>query len=156
VAACALLPLSASAAGLKAGQWEVTTTMDMGKHAPKMPQLTPEQMTQMKQMGMKMPSFSGGAITTKICVSPEEAASGQPPIHQSEDSGCKPKDFKHSGNHTTGEIVCDGEMKGTGEVDVTQGDETYTSKFHFKGISHGQPVDMNNTSTGHWLQASCK
>ncbi|HWU68475.1 MAG TPA: DUF3617 domain-containing protein [Stenotrophobium sp.] len=155
--ACCALPLTANAAtGLKPGKWQITATMDMGKNAPQMPQLSPEQMAAMKQAGIKMPSI-GGPHTFTTCVSPEQAASGKPPMSQHDDSGCTVKNLKHDGRNSSGEMDCNGKMKGTGTFEMTADSDTaYTSKFHFEGTAHGHPVDMSNTSTGRWLADSCK
>lgn len=154
---CCALPLAANAAtGLKPGKWQITATMDMGKNAPQMPQLSPEQMAAMKQAGIQMPSI-GGPDSFTTCVSPEQAASGKPPMSEHDDSGCTMKDFKHSGHKSTGEMVCTGKMKGSGTFEMTADSDTaYTSKFHFKGTAHGHPMDMTTTSNGRWLTDSCK
>jgi hypothetical protein len=153
-----LLPLCAAAAGMKPGQWEITMTMDLGKDAPKMPQLSPDQLAQMKQMGISPPSLGiGGPRTFKSCVSPQDAESGKPPMDQRADRSCKQKDLKRDGNRMTMQIVCDGEMMGTGDIEVTNDSpEHYRSKFHFVGSSHGHAVDMTNSSEGRWLGAACK
>ncbi|MGH8462030.1 MAG: DUF3617 domain-containing protein [Stenotrophobium sp.] len=154
VLACCVLPLSASATGLKPGKWQITATMDMGKDAPAMPALSAEQMEAMKRAGVKMPSMNG-PHTMMTCVSPQDAASGKPPMK--EDSGCTMKNLKHEGNHSSGEMVCDGQFKGTGTFEMTaDGDTGFTSKMHMEGSAHGQPVNMTTTSSGHWLGASCK
>ncbi|MGH8505105.1 MAG: DUF3617 domain-containing protein [Stenotrophobium sp.] len=154
--ACCALPLTASAAGLKPGKWQITATMDMGKNAPQMPQLSSEQMAAMKQAGVKMPSF-GGPHTFMTCVSPEQAASGQPPMHEHDDSGCTVKNFKRDGRNSSGEMVCNGKMKGTGTFEMTADSDTaYASKFHFQGTAHGHPVDMTTASNGRWLADNCK
>ena len=154
---CLAVPLCATA-GIKAGQWEITMKMDLGKTMPQMPKLTPEQLAQMKQMGMQLPSMDPNAARTiKICVSPQDAASDRPPMDERAQRSCKPQDVWHDGNRTTLKIVCDGEMKGTGEVEsVNDSDEHYTSKFHFVGTSHGHAVDIKHESEGRWLSASCK
>ena len=156
-AACITLPLCAQA-GMKPGQWEITTKMDLGKNAPQMPQIPPEQLEKMKQLGIKVPAMSGGpgGMTFKTCVSPKDAEGDHPPMDQRSQRDCKSQDIKHEGNRTTMKIVCDGEMKGTGDVEfVTDSPEHYTSKFHMVGTSHGHAVDVTHASEGKWLGASC-
>lgn len=155
-AACLAVPLCA-AAGMKAGQWEITMKMDMGKDAPQMPQIPPEQLEKMKAMGIQPPSMGiGGPRTFKTCVSPQDAASDRPPMDERANRSCKPQDVKHEGARTTLKIVCSGEMNGTGDVEANyDSPEHYTSKFHFSGTAHGHAVDMTNTSEGRWLAASC-
>ena len=156
IAACLVLPLCAHA-GMKPGQWEITMHMDLGKNAPQMPQIPPEQLEKMKQMGISVPAMGMGQPRTfKTCVSPQDAASDRPPMDDKSQRDCKPQNIKHDGSRTTLDIVCDGEMKGTGHVEaVYDGPEHYTSKFHFTGTAHGHEVDMTNSSEGRWLGASC-
>lgn len=155
-AACLALPLCA-AAGMKAGQWQITTKMDLGKNAPQMPQIPPEQLEKMKALGITPPSIGMGAPHSfKTCVSPQDADAGQPPMDERAQHSCKAQDIKHEGARTTLKIVCTGEMNGTGEIEsVYDSPEHYTSKMHFVGSSHGHDVDMTNSSEGRWLGASC-
>jgi hypothetical protein len=157
VAACLVLPLCA-VAGMKAGQWEITTKMDLGKDAPQMPSISPDQLAQMKQMGIQPPSMGAGgaARTFKTCVSQQDADSDRPPMDDRAQRSCKAQDVKRDGPRTTLKIVCSGEMNGTGEIEaVHDSAEHYTSKMHFVGDAHGHPVDMTNTSEGRWISASC-
>lgn len=154
---CLVLPLSALAA-IKPGQWEITTKMDLGKNAPQMPQIPPEQLEKMKQMGIKMPAMNpGGGMTVKTCVSPQDAAGDHPPMDDRAQRDCKVQDLKRDGNRTTLKVVCTGAMQGTGDAEfVTDSPEHYTSKFHMVGTSHGHPVDVTNNAEGRWLSATCQ
>lgn len=154
---CLALPLCA-AAGMKAGQWEITMKMDLGKDAPQMPQIPPEQLEKMKQMGIQPPAMGiGGPRSFKTCVSEQDAASDKPPMDERANRSCKAQDIQHEGKRTTLKIVCDGEMKGTGDVEATyDSPEHYTSKFHFVGTAHGHAVDMTHSSEGRWISATCK
>jgi len=155
-ATCLALPLSV-AAGMKPGQWEITSQMDMGKSAPQMPQIPPDQLEKMKAMGIQVPSMPGmGPRTFKTCVSPQDASSDHPPMDEQAQRSCKAQDVQHSGNRTTLKIVCSGEMQGTGDVEfVSDTPEHYSSKMHLVGTAHGHAIDMTNNSEGHWLGASC-
>ncbi len=156
-AACLALPLSAIA-GIKPGQWEITTQMDLGKNAPQMPQIPPEQLEKMKQMGIKIPAMgAGGAMTIKSCVSPKDAESDHPPMDDRAQRDCKVQDIKKDGKRTTMKIVCTGSMDGTGELEfVADSPEHYTSRMHMVGTSHGHPVNINNSAEGRWVSATCK
>lgn len=155
--ACLALPLSAQAS-VKAGQWEIATQMDLGKNAPQIPQIPPEQIEQMRQMGINVPDIGpGGSIKIKTCVSQKQAESGDLPMDEDMQKDCKVQDLKTSGNRTTFKMVCTGEMKGTGNVEIiTHSPERYTSKVHLVGSSQGQAVNMKNTIEGRWLGATCK
>lgn len=154
--ACLVLPLSAIA-GMKPGQWEVTTKMDLGKNAPQMPQIPPEQLEKMKQLGIAVPNMGVGAARTfKTCVSSQDANNDHPPMDEKAQRSCKAQDIKHDGNRTTMKIVCDGEMKGSGDVEfVSDSPEHYSSKMHMVGTAHGHDVDMTNNTEGRWLSPSC-
>lgn len=151
---CGSLSVGAAAAsGLKPGQWEITVTMDMGKDTPQIP---PEQLEQMKRMGIQMP-FARPTVF-QHCITPQQAASDEPPPMQADREGnsCKNRDFKRSGNHVSGEVVCEGRMQGTGKFAMDfEGDRKYTSTWSFTGTSDGRPVDMHSSSSARWLRASC-
>jgi hypothetical protein len=156
-ATCLVLPLSALAA-VKPGQWEITSKVDLGKNAPQMPQIPPEQLEKMKQMGIKMPAMgAGGAMTIKTCISSKDAAGDHPPLDEHAQRDCKVQDLKQMGKRTTLKVVCSGAMQGTGEAEfITDSPEHYTSKFHMVGTSQGHPVDVTNNAEGRWLSANCQ
>lgn len=137
----------------KAGLWEATTTMNMGGA---MPQMSPEQLEKMKEMGMKMPMMSPTTVV-KYCVTPEMAAKDTPP-NEAEKQGCKMTNMKKSGSGMSADMVCDGEFKGTGHIDASySGDSSYTTRISMKGTSarSPMPMDMTMNSSGKWLGADC-
>lgn len=142
-----------AAGPMKAGLWEITTKSDAMKSMPKM---SPEQMEQMKKMGVNMPQMKGGGMVVKMCISKEMAERDQPPMGQNE-SGCESKNFKRQGNGYSLDLVCDNaHMKGTGTVKGTYtNSETFTSVSDFKGTAQGRPVKSHTESSGKWLGASC-
>jgi hypothetical protein len=142
-----------AAGPMKAGLWEMTTKSDAMKSMPKM---SPEQMEQMKKMGVNMPQMKEGGMVVKVCISKEMAERDQPPMGQNE-SGCESKNFKRQGNGYSVDIVCDNaHMKGTGTVKGTYtSGESFTSVNDFKGTAQGRPVNSHTESSGKWLGASC-
>ncbi|MEO6079125.1 MAG: DUF3617 domain-containing protein [Steroidobacteraceae bacterium] len=80
--AVALPLLAAEKLSAKIGQWETTTTMNMGGAAmPAMPALPPEILAQMPpaqraQMEQAMSAMSGKPVTTKSCVTEKDLADG--------------------------------------------------------------------------------
>lgn len=139
----------------KPGLWQTSTTMQM--KMPDMPQISPQQMAQMKKMGIKLPMMGRQAIETKTCLTAEDAANfGMQREYAQKTSGCKLTNMTRVGNHMTTKVVCDGQMKGQGQSDtVLINDSHYTSNFAFKGISHGQPTDMKISTDARWLGANC-
>ena len=142
-----------AAGPMKAGLWEMTTRSDAMKGVPKM---SPEQMEQMKKMGVNMPQMKEGGMVMKVCISKEMAERDQPPTGHNE-SGCESKNFRRQGNGYSMDIVCDNaHMKGTGTVKGTySGSEGFTSVSDFKGTAQGRPVNTHSESSGKWLGASC-
>jgi len=151
--ACLALPLAVSAA-IKPGQWQITTRMPL----PVMPQIPDEQLEQMQQMGITLPAAGkGGNVTVKACVSPQDAGGDYPPLDENVKRNCKVQDVRHNGPRTTLKVLCDGDVTGTGDVEiVTISPERYTSSFHVVGSVQGFPVDMSSTAEGRWVSASCK
>ena len=142
-----------AAGPMKAGLWEMTTKSDAMKSMPKM---SPEQMEQMKKMGVSIPQMKEGGMVVKVCISKEMAERDQPPMGNSE-SGCESKNFKRQGNGYSLDIVCDNaHMKGTGTVKGTySSDKGFTSVNDFKGTAQGHPVNSHSETSGKWLGASC-
>lgn len=154
------LSLAATAHAMKPGLWEITTQMS-GGGMPAMPAMSDAQRKQMESMGIKMSGAPGGAmnVTSKHCVTKEQAANRQPP--QSEEDRrqrCEQKDVKTSGNTTTWKIECTGERKMTGTGSITyQGEESYKgeSTFNMQDAKRG-PTTMKQNYSGKWLNANCK
>ena len=146
------LPLVALASHGKAGLWKITSTMHMA--GMQMPQLSPEQMAQMKAMGMHMPM--GNTFTTQHCVTEAQAKADAPPSGQRADAGCKTTNVKVSPHKMTADSVCNGRMKGEGHFTVTyENPDHYTGQMNFKGTMEGRPADMSTTYEGTWISADC-
>jgi hypothetical protein len=152
-AICLALPLAVSAA-IKPGQWQITTQMPL----PVMPQIPAEQLEQMRQMGISLPAAGkGGNVTVQGCVSPQDAAGDYPPLDENVQRNCKVQDVRHNGPRTTLKVVCDGDVTGSGDVEIVSiSPERYTSRFHVVGTAHGLPVDMSSSAEGRWISATCK
>jgi hypothetical protein len=146
---------AALAAGpMKAGLWEMSIKSDAMKNMPK---ITPEQMQQMKQMGINVPQMQDGGMVTKVCISKEMAERDQPPEMNRKESGCEARNYQRSGSSYSVDIICDGpSMKGQGKAQGTfSGSDSFTSTYDFKGTAHGHPVDQHHESKGKWLSADC-
>jgi len=147
-------PLVAIASHGKAGLWDVTVTMNMAG-MPQMPQMTPEQMAKMKEMGVQMPGMGGGhSMTTQHCMTAEEVNSDKPPPVHNRD--CTVSNSKIVGQTFSADMTCNGEMQGTGHMSVTyDSTEHYSGKMDFSGTSHGHHADMTNSFEGRWVSADC-
>jgi hypothetical protein len=146
-AAC-LLALSAPAfAASKPGLWDMSMNMQLAGAA----QIPPEAMAQMRALGMAIPGL-GAPIRTQVCITPAEAAKDEPPPPR----GCRHQNVRRNGAVIAGDLVCDGEMKGTGTFEATQvGDAQFRSKMTFKGTRGGQPADFSADVEGQWRAADC-
>ena len=149
----------AHADSMKPGLWEFTTQMS-GAGMPTMPAIPEAQRKQMEAMGIKMPQMSGGGmgITTKVCISAEQAKKGVPPNSDKDGEKCEQTDVKTNGKTTSWKMICTGKRKVTGSGTVT-----YDSNEKFSGETtmniedgpHG-PMNMNNKYSGKFLTADCK
>src|SRR5215475_4197567 len=118
VAALVLIPGLAFAGHGKAGLWNISTTMDMGGM-----QMPPEAMARMKAMGVKMPSAQ--TFNTQMCMTQAEVESDKlPPMGRNND--CASHIVSQTGTAMTAEMVCNGEMKGTGRMQIA-----YSSPEHY-------------------------
>ncbi|HJV86182.1 MAG TPA: DUF3617 domain-containing protein [Noviherbaspirillum sp.] len=154
---CSMLSVSAhalAAGQMKPGLWEMTMKSDAMKNMPKIP---PEQMEQMRKMGVNVPQFQDGAMVTKVCITKQMAEADQPPGIDEKETGCQTKNYQRSGNTYSVDIVCNGDqMKGEGKAKGSfAGSESFTSTYDFKGTMHGQPVNQHQETSGKWLAADC-
>lgn len=150
-----MLSVPAFAAGqMKPGLWEMTMKSDAMKNMPKM---SPEQMEQMKKMGVNVPHMQDGAMVHKVCITKDMMDGKMPPGMDGKDMGCQTKNMQQSGNSYSADVVCNNpQMKGEGKVKGTfSGDTAFNSTYEFKGTMHGQPVNQRHENSGKWLAADC-
>jgi uncharacterized protein DUF3617 len=152
IAGLSVSVIANAAPGLKPGQWDMAVKVDM----PEMPKLSAAQMAQMKQMGIKMPA-AGEPMHVQQCITPAQASLKEPINTSQGKDGCVVKNYRHSGNTASGDMVCNGDFKGTGRFEMTlNGDTSYSSKWSMKGIAKGgQPFNQSSESSGTWVKAAC-
>ncbi len=147
-------PAMAADPQLKPGQWETTVHMQMAG----MPQLTAEQIAQMKQLGIDTSILSGQPTVMQQCITPEQA-SLQKPIEPSAnpDDQCSIKNYKKSGKTVSGDMVCTGDLKAQGRFEMTIDSNTsYKGKWAMKGVTReGQPIDQTTDISARWIKAKC-
>jgi len=132
----------------KAGLWHVSTTMDMGGV-----QMPPEARGRMKAMGVKMPSAQ--TFNTQICMTQADADSDKPPP-MGRDTGCTAHIVSQTSSAMTSETVCNGEMKGTGRVQIAYSSpEHYAGSYSFKGVVHGHEMNTTSSFKGDWVKPDC-
>lgn len=137
---------------MKPGLWELTMKSEAMKNMPK---IAPEQAEQMRRMGIEVPQFQDGGMVSKVCVTPQMAQQQAPGLDTMH-SGCQTRNFKRSGNSYSADVVCSGDMKGSGKVSGTwTGSDRFSSSYDFNGTMHGQPVAHKQETSGRWLGADC-
>jgi Protein of unknown function (DUF3617) len=152
---CALLSGHALAAGpMKPGLWEMTMKSDAMKYMPK---ISPEQMEQMRRMGIDVPQMQDGAMVTKACITKQMAENELLPGMEKNAMGCQSKNMQRNGNSYSVDVVCTGpEMTGEGRARGSfSSNESFTSTYDFKGTVQGLPVNQHAQSSGRWLSDDC-
>lgn len=142
---------------MKPGLWEMRMKSDQMKDAPKMPKMTPEQIEQMKKMGIKMPTMENDEMINKVCITKEMAEKDFSEMAKKEHSKCQTKNINNSGNNYSVELICDSpDLKGTGKIKGTyNSNNTIQSTYDFEGTSRGKPVKHHVETTGKWLTSDC-
>lgn len=150
-----LLAMPGFAAGnIKPGLWEMTMQSEMMKNMPKM---SPEQIQQMRKMGVDVTQLQSGTIVNKICITKEMAERDEVSQMNAKETGCELKNMQRSGTTHTMDMVCNGPaMKGKGTIKtVYASDQSFSTSSTFKGTVSGRPVDDRHDSSGKWLGANC-
>ena len=160
----ALLSLSVQAQNMKAGLWEIKQMPELDaqrraqleeaqKHMAAMPPEQRKMMEQaMAQRGVNVDIGAGGAITTRRCVSKEQAERNTPPLA---DKGKCTHDVKRSGNVIHTHFSCT-EPVSEGDSDITlNGSDGFTSKTRITHQREGRSETVNSTGEARWLGADC-
>ncbi len=130
----------------KAGLWNVTSTTDIAMPA--------QTLAAMKKAGVKMPV--GQPVTVQMCMSQAEVDSDRPPQMDRQATGCETRIVKRTASAMTASMVCKGNLKGTGTIQITyDGAERYAGSYSFKGATGGQATDVTTRFRGQWLKADC-
>lgn len=139
---------------MKPGLWSISVKSDA---ITKMPTLSPEQLEQMRKMGINMPQMQAGAIVQKLCVTKEMASRNQMPDMHQDQLGCQTKNASRTASGYSADIVCSGpQLKGNGTMKASSaGDGSFRSVNDFKGESQGRPVSHHQESTSTWISAEC-
>jgi hypothetical protein len=149
------LAVPAIASHGKVGLWNVTVTVQMaGMPAmPDMSKLPPEAQAAMRAHGVTM---NGHTINTTHCMTAEEVNQDTPP-DMSRNKDCRMTNVRMGGQSMSADMVCTGEMQGTGHVDISfDSPEHYSGKSTMTGTLEGRPVNNVTTFDGRWVSADCK
>lgn len=145
-----LAAVPASAGHGKPGTWE-SKVQPGGGALPNMANLPPAVQAQMKARGVQM---TAGIITSRYCMTPEQVAQDKPVLTPRDN--CETKNLKLTGNTFTADMICRGEMKTTGHIEVT-----FDSAEHYHGkiVNTMEMGGQSRTSTmlieARWLSSNC-
>jgi len=146
--------LAADAAGhLKAGLWEITTQSSAMQNM----KIPPAQIEQMRRLGVDISKFQGGAIVSKVCITPEMAARDALPQMAQQRRDCTVGAPQAETDGYVAGVTCHGPTvhgKGKWKV-VYSGDESFSASSEFTGDAAGRPLSDHSVTSGKWLDAHC-
>ncbi|MDN2678417.1 DUF3617 domain-containing protein [Janthinobacterium sp. SUN033] len=151
---------------IKPGLWQVDSKMAspdaatdnaMSMVLQQLGNLPPDQRKQLESMaasrGMAMPTVGAdGAVRVTACVTPDMAARKQIPTGQPGD--CKSKNTDIAGGMQVSFTCANPKSSGEGKVMFT-GDQAFSMQLAVTTSARGAPEQVNVTSSGKWLGASC-
>lgn len=146
-----VLPALASAAGVKPGLWEVEM-----EGMPATPMMPPEQLEQMKKMGIDVSKMMAAMAKPRFCLTADQAKFDKPPATDKNNKDCKVDNWDSSGKKMKGKMTCDGDFKGT--MDMTaevKSDTEYKTEVKMEGTASGHPTNMTMKSTSRWVSDDC-
>ncbi len=146
---------------LQPGLWEQSMTTKNEKMNQAMAQMQqqlasmpPEQRKQMEAMmaqkGVTM-GGAGGAITAKVCITPEQAARDEIPAREGK---CKRTSSERSGNTFRFAFTCEDGGSGEGEYTL-QSPKAHSGKMIMNTVRNGKTERMEMQHSGRWLAADC-
>lgn len=142
-----------AAENMQPGLWEVTTESALAKNIPTLP---PAQIEAMRKMGVDLSQLQSGTIANKVCITPDMAAKNELPKMTQKESGCAIKNQRQNGNVFTMDMVCDGQMNGSGVSTTTfASKKSFNSRTQFSGNVNGLPINDEAISKGQWVSADC-
>jgi hypothetical protein len=141
----------AFAAHGKAGLWSVDMTI-AGQDTSKLPASV---IQHMKAKGLT-PNSNGG-FTLMRCMMATEVADDSKMLDTHANQSCELVNRKNTGHAASADLVCKGQIEGTGRVSVE-----YDSDTHYSGemlinaqSPDGTPVKQDQKFVGRWISASC-
>ena len=153
----------AMAQSTRPGLWNVENKMGgnpemeraMAQMQAQMAAMPPAQRKQMEAMmgqnGMHM--GAGGAISVKVCITPEMAAKQQMPTQTEGD--CTSKIDTRSGNTMKFSFVCTKPPSSGEGTYVFTSDKAYTMKMAIQSAQNGKTHNTTMNANAQWLTADC-
>jgi hypothetical protein len=143
------------------GLWDQTMTMDLsGMEMPQMPEMPPEVLAQMEAAGIQMPDLDFSQPRTnssQYCLTAEDIANRKPfGGDEDMDDNCTQQNFVRDDNGMSMDLVCTGDMNGTGRLEYVFDSAThFTGTMNFTGTIQGRPANVMNTMEGNWVSGDC-
>lgn len=167
-AACALLLATTAALAnptVTPGLWENRMTMkssdprlekQLAEAQRAMASMPPDQRKMMEQMmaqqGMAMPGMSGGALSMRVCISPEQAARQELPAPGDK---CTHRITARTATSLKFVVECPAEqMRGEGETVFTS-PKAYDGRFRMQRSRGGASETMDMQIAARWVDADC-
>ena len=145
------------------GLWQIENRMGgnpeleqaMAQMQKQLAAMPPDQRKQMEAMmgksGVSM--ASNGAMSVKVCITPEMASRQQLPTQTQGD--CTSKIDSRSGNTMKISFSCTNPVSSGEGVYNFASDKAYTMKMRFKTQEGGKTQNMTMDARGQWLSADC-
>lgn len=149
------LPLCFSTAALadhgKAGLWSI----DMSIAGQNTANLPPDIASQMKAKGL-IPNAKGG-FTLQRCMTQSEVQDDSKILNPNANKDCQIVSQKREGQTVSADLICKGQINGTGHVAVRYDSAThYTSKMMIMvSGSDGKTEQQDQTFEGRWVSPTC-
>lgn len=159
---------AAAAPAIAPGLWENQVTMKTGsgqmeaamaQMRERMASMPPEQRQRVEEMmkgrggGAGMGIASGQPTTVQVCITPEQAAREDLPLH---DGRCQVTSKERSGNVVRAKFACTGEHPATGSAEFTLvSDKQTRGTVVVDTVMRGQPEKLQIEQTGRWVGADC-
>jgi hypothetical protein len=96
---------------------------------------------------------SSGAMSVKVCITPEMASRQQMPTQTEGD--CTSKVDARTGNTMKISFSCTNPVSSGQGVYTFDGDKAYTMKMAIQSQENGQPRNITMDAKGQWLSADC-
>jgi hypothetical protein len=151
-AAVAAIAAPAMAGHVLPGLWETSIKSDMGQAMGNMQNMPPAVREKLKAKGIQM---NGNGITTRYCVSPEQANKDKFDYGQHGD--CKVENAHFAGNVFSADSICThGQMTMRGHVQMTfESQRHYFGTVAVNGNAGNMPINSTTNIDAHFVAADC-
>ena len=145
---------------VKAGLWEVTTTIHNQGHMPvpaaMLERMTPEQRARMEERLKAQPADRSRTITHKNCVTEEDMQKGNL-FSTTPNKECTEHVVNSTSTSAEIQMACKSEgIQGNGTIKIkARSPESVEGSSHITAAGNGQTLNTDSTFTAKWVSASC-